>query len=75
MIRFTAHARRKFRVLEERGFRVQEGEIEKILRRPQLIQRTWKERLVAIDPLNSSHMLRVVFEKENGNIVWSHSTL
>jgi len=24
---------------------------------------------LAIGPLNSSHMLRVVFEKENGNIV------
>jgi len=69
MIRFTDHARRKFSVLEELGFKVQDDKIEEIIRHPQLIQRTWKERFVASGPLSLSHMLRVVFEKENGNIV------
>jgi uncharacterized DUF497 family protein len=69
MIRFTSHARRKFRVLEELGLKVQEDIIDTIVRRPEALQRTWKDRFVAVGPLNSSHLLRVVFEKENGNIV------
>jgi len=69
MIRFTDHARRKFKVLEELGFKIQKDGIDRILRRPQPVQRTWKDRFVATGPLNSSHMLRVVFEKENRNIV------
>jgi DNA-binding winged helix-turn-helix (wHTH) protein len=69
MIRFTDHARRKFKVLEELGFEVREDEIGKILRKPLLVQRTWKDRFVAVGSLDFSHMLRIVFEKENGNIV------
>lgn len=69
MIRFTDHARRKFKVLEELGFKVLEDKIDEIILHPQLVQRTWKDRFVAIGPLNSNHTLRVVFEKENGNIV------
>jgi DNA-binding winged helix-turn-helix (wHTH) protein len=63
MIRFTDHARRKFKVLEELGFKVPEDTIDEIIRRPQLVQRAWKGRFVAIGPLNSGHTLRVVFEK------------
>jgi hypothetical protein len=33
-----------------------------------MVERTWKGRLVATGPLNSTHVLRVVFEKQNGNI-------
>lgn len=69
MIRFTDHARRKFRVLEELGFKVDEDRIDEILRNPRFIQRTWKDRFAAAGRLNSSHMVRIVFEKENGNIV------
>jgi DNA-binding winged helix-turn-helix (wHTH) protein len=58
-----------FTVLEELGFKIQEGRVDETLRKPQLVQRTWKERFVATGPLNSTHMLRIVFEKENGNIV------
>ena len=69
MIRFTDHARRKFRVLEDLGFKVQEDIIGRIVTQPQVVQRTWKDRFAAVGALNSSHLLRVVFEKENGNIV------
>ena len=69
MIRFTDHARRKFRVLEDLGFKVQEDIISRIVTQPQVVQRTWKDRFAAVGALTSSHLLRVVFEKENGNIV------
>ncbi len=69
LIRFTDHARRKLKILEELGFKIQERKIDEILRKPVLVQRTWKERFVATGPLNSTHTLRIVFEKENGNIV------
>jgi uncharacterized DUF497 family protein len=69
LIRFTDHARRKFRVLEELGFKVREDVIDKIVRQPYGLERTWKDRFIAVGPLNSGHLLTVIFEKENGNIV------
>ena len=68
MIRFTDHARRKFRVLDELGFKIEEDRIAEILRKPLLVQRTWKERFAATGLLNSTHILRVIYEKENGNM-------
>jgi hypothetical protein len=69
LIKFTEHARRKFKVLEELGFRVEEDRILEILGQHALLQRTWKDRFVAIGPLDAGHMLRIIYEKENGNIV------
>ncbi len=69
MIRFTGHARRKFKVLKDLGLNVEGYRINQILRNPLLVERTWKDRFAAIGPLNANHMIRVIFEKENGNIV------
>jgi nucleoside-diphosphate-sugar epimerase len=38
------------------------------VREPSSTKRTWKDRFVTTMPLNSTHMLRVIFEKKNGNI-------
>ena len=40
MIRFTVHARRKLRVLEELGFKVGEEKIHEIIQQPEFVQRT-----------------------------------
>jgi hypothetical protein len=69
LIRFTTHARRKFRVLKELGFEVNDDQVLKTIRKATTIERTWKNRFVASSRLNSTHILRVVYEKENGNIV------
>ena len=68
MIRFTHHARRKFETLRELGLKVEEHKVLEIVRKPSMVERTWKGRLVRTGPLNSTHVLRVVFEKQNGNI-------
>ena len=69
MIRFTDHARRKFRVLEDLGFEVGEDTVSRIVVQSRVVERTWKERFVTVGQVNSRHLLRIVFEKENGNIV------
>jgi len=68
LIRFTHHARRKFQTLRELGLKVEERKVLEIVRKPSMVERTWKGRLVTTGPLNSTHVLRVVFEKQNGNI-------
>jgi hypothetical protein len=68
LIRFTDHARRKFKVLRDLGLEVEEHKVLEIVRKPSIIGRGWKDRLVATGPLNSTHVLRVIFEKQNGNI-------
>lgn len=68
MIRFTSHARRKLQVFRELGLNIEERDVLEIVRKPAVLERTWKDRLVATGPLDSTHVLRVVYEKENGNI-------
>jgi hypothetical protein len=68
LVRFTHHARRKSETLRELGLKVEEQKVLEIVRKPSMVERTWKGRLVATGPLNSTHVLRVVFEKQNGNI-------
>ena len=68
MIRFTSHARRKFEVLKTLGLTVEEQQVSQIVRKPSIVERTWRGRYVASGALNSAHILRVVFERENGNI-------
>jgi DNA-binding winged helix-turn-helix (wHTH) protein len=43
--------------------------IVEIVRKPSLLQRSWKDKFVVSGPLDPFQMLRVIFEKENGNIV------
>lgn len=69
MVRFTSHAMRKFGVLKALGFQIRERQVLEIIRKPSIVERTWKNRFVAVGALNSAHVLRVVFEKENGNII------
>jgi hypothetical protein len=47
---------------------IEERDVLEIVRKPAVLERTWKDRLVATGPLDSTHVLRVVYEKENGNI-------
>ncbi len=68
MIRFTSHARRKFEALRELGLALDERQVLETIQRPTVVKRTWKDRFVATGNLNSTHVLRVVFERENGNI-------
>jgi len=68
LIRFTGHARHKFEILRELGFKVEEHRVLEIVRKPSIVGRAWRDRSVATGPLNSTHVLRVIFEKQNGNI-------
>lgn len=68
MIRFTSHARRKLQVFRQLGLNIKERDVLEIVRRPAVLEHTWRDRLVATGPLDSAHALRVVYEKENGNI-------
>lgn len=68
MIRFTSHARRKFEVVRTLGLEVEEQQVLQIVRKASIVERTWKGRYVATGILNLTHVLRVVFERQNGNI-------
>jgi len=57
-----------FKVLRDLGLEVEEHKVLEIVRKPSIIGRGWKDRLMVTGPLNSTRVLRVIFEKQNGNI-------
>lgn len=42
MIRFTIHARRKLQVFRELGLNIEERDVLEIVRKPAVLERTWK---------------------------------
>jgi len=68
-IRFTRHASEKFVILAERGCPVERSGVLQILREPEVIEECRPDRRIAQGPLNSDHVLCVVFEENETEIV------
>ena len=69
MIHFTKHAKDKFRILREHKFKVSKDQIIEIVNSPDLIDRSRSPILIAQKKISPTHVLRVVYKKENDNII------
>ncbi|MGC8981521.1 MAG: DUF4258 domain-containing protein [Minisyncoccia bacterium] len=64
-IRYTKHAKEKFKILKEQGFIVKRNLVEEILKSPELIDYSQYPLFIAQKSIDENHILRVVFKKEN----------
>lgn len=69
MIHFTKYAEEKFKILKEHKFEVSKDEIIKTVNNPNLIDRSRPSLLIAQKKISATHVLRVVYKKENNNKV------
>ena len=68
-IRFTDHAIDRLRQERERGFEVDEQTVLDILLHPDQLVPARAGRIFAQSPIDDRHLLRVLFEEENGGLV------
>ena len=68
MIVFTKHALNKFNVLRKHKFLIREKMVVDTLKNPDLIDRSRLPLLIAQCKIDRSHVLRVVYKKERGNL-------
>lgn len=65
MIYFTKHAKEKFRILEEHGFKVSKDQVIATIKQPDLIDSSRLPLLIAQGGIDPEHVLRVVYREEN----------
>ena len=65
---FTKHAELKFRDLEEQGFKIAKVQVEDALNKPENIIVSAKGRLIAQKAIDETHMIRVIYKKEEDSI-------
>lgn len=65
---FTEHAELKFRILEEHGFKITKRQIEDAIRSPENVTKGRKGRLIAQRAISESHLIRVVYQEDEGII-------
>lgn len=63
---FTNHAKRKFKILQEHGLKITKKQVENTVNDPETILEGKRNRFIAQKSLDNEHLLRVIFEKENG---------
>ena len=68
-IRFTSHAKDKFLILERHGFYVSEDMVKDVVLNPDKVEKGKKGRMVAQKVIDDEHVLRVVYEIENDEIL------
>jgi len=68
-IKFTKHAKDKFKILEKYGFSIDINTVINVINNPVRVDKRGKQYL-AIKPLNNLHALRVVYEvRENIKVI------
>ena len=65
---FTEHAELKFKDLEKQGFKIAKGQVEDALNMPENLIEGEKGRLIAQRAIDKTHMIRVIYEKEEDSI-------
>ena len=68
-IRFTSHAKDKFLILKKHGFYVSEEIVVDTVLNPDKVDIGKKGRLIAQKVIDEKHVLRVVYEEKNNEIV------
>ena len=67
MIYFTKHAREKFKILKDHKFIITKNQVIETLNKPDLIDRSRAPLLISQRRISQTHVLRVVYKKENDN--------
>ena len=67
MIYFTKHAREKFKILKDHKFIIIKNQVIETLNKPDLIDRSKAPLLISQRRISQTHVLRVVYKKENDN--------
>jgi len=67
-IRFTRHALEKFKVLKYYGFEISKKQVLESVSNPTRLDQK-DNQYFATNPLNTKHVLRVVYEKRKGYLV------
>ncbi len=68
MVIFTKHALDKFVVLKRHKFSISKKQVLKAATKPELIDHSRAPLLIGQTPIDTTHVLRVVYKRENGNI-------
>ena len=68
-IRFSNHALQKFMILKKHNFIVKEEDVIKVIKEPEKVEKGRKGRLIAQRETNMEHVLRVVYEEKDNEIV------
>lgn len=67
MIYFTKHAREKFKILKQHKFKILKNQVIETVNNPDLIDYSKRPLLIAQGKISPTHVLRVVYKKENSN--------
>jgi len=68
MIYFTKHAKEKFYILQKHKFHINKEQVLSAVLKPDLLDCSRLPLFIAQKKLNQSHVLRVVFKKDNNNL-------
>ncbi|OGM27143.1 hypothetical protein A3D00_05525 [Candidatus Woesebacteria bacterium RIFCSPHIGHO2_02_FULL_38_9] len=68
-ILFTKHAESKFKVLGELGWKISKSKVKNTIRKPKWHGVSKFGQETAMSLINKRHILRVIFNRENDNIV------
>ena len=67
-IEYTTHAETKFKVLKRYGINYSKSQIEDVINNPEKVENTIKNRKIAQKGVNTDHLIRVIFVKEDEKI-------
>lgn len=68
-IRFTDHALTKIEILKEHDVEISAQIVEDAIRHSDIIEKGYRDRLIAQKRLTDDHVLRVVYEKSDEEII------
>ena len=68
-IRYTSHAKRKFDILKRYGINYTKSQIEDVLKNPEKVEGSRKNRKVAQKQISSNLLIRVVYEEKNNDML------
>jgi len=68
-IKYTSHAEFKFKILKRYGIDYSKSQIEDILRNPEKVEDSKKNRKIAQKPVNLNHIIRVVYEEKDNDVI------
>jgi hypothetical protein len=66
---YSNHAIAKIEILKKHGIEIEKALIEEIITNPEKLDRGYKNRLVAQRKIDERHVLRVVYEEINNNLM------
>ncbi len=66
---FTKHGKEKFDILEKHDVSISRERVKEVLQSPDHIDRSRYPLLIAQGPLDSAHVLRIVYRRESDSVI------